>query len=55
MAPFKMPQDYIDILGGIGSDRFAEFRALLRQAFWTVRRHAERIIMLVELMQRGAA
>ncbi len=53
-APFKMPQEYIDILGGMDSPKFDEFRVLMRQAFKDVRKHAERIIMIVELMQKGA-
>lgn len=54
MAPFKLPQDYIDILGGFDSPKFAEFRALFKQCFRDARKHAERIITLVELMQKGA-
>lgn len=54
MAPFKLPQDYIDILGGFDSPRFAEFRALFKRCFRDARKHAERIITLVELMQKGA-
>jgi phosphatidylinositol 4-kinase len=54
MAPFKLPQDYIDILGGYTSDKFLEFRKLVKQSFWEARRQAERVIMIVELMQKGA-
>jgi phosphatidylinositol kinase/protein kinase (PI-3 family) len=49
MAPFKLTQDYIDILG----TRFNDFKQLLKRCFFEVRRHAERIIMIVELMQKG--
>lgn len=52
-APFKMPQEYIDILGGPESPKFEEFRKLMRSGFRDVRKHAERIIMIVELMQKG--
>jgi phosphatidylinositol kinase/protein kinase (PI-3 family) len=54
MAPFKLPQDYIDILGGFDSPVFAEFKALFKRAFRDARKHAERIITVVELMQKGA-
>ncbi|GAC71414.1 phosphatidylinositol 4-kinase [Moesziomyces antarcticus T-34] len=53
-APFKMPQEYIDILGGLESQEFDEFKALMRQGFRDVRKHAERIIMLVELMAKDS-
>lgn len=54
MAPFKLSQDYIDILGGLESEKWAEFRSLFRRAFRDVRKHAERIITIVELMQHGS-
>lgn len=53
MAPFKLPQEYVDILGGLDSERFQDFRVLMKQCFWTARRQAESIIMIVELMQKG--
>ncbi|KAJ9474325.1 Phosphatidylinositol 4-kinase PIK1 [Pseudozyma hubeiensis] len=53
-APFKMPQEYIDILGGLEGDKFDEFKGLMRQGFRDVRKHAERIIMLVELMAKDS-
>ena len=53
-APFKMPQEYIDILGGLESSKFEEFKQLMRSGFRDVRKHAERIIMLVELMAKDS-
>lgn len=53
MAPFKLPQDYIDILGGYDSEKFVEFKTLFKKTFRDARKHAERIITLVELMQKG--
>lgn len=52
-APFKLTQEYIDILGGLESERFGQFKALVKQGFRDVRKHAERIITIVELMQKG--
>ncbi|GAA6064673.1 hypothetical protein JCM10212_001789 [Sporobolomyces blumeae] len=54
MAPFKLPQDYIDILGGFDSPEFAKFKELFKRCFRDVRKHAERIITLVELMQKDS-
>lgn len=53
-APFKLLRDYIDILGGMESEGFEEFRMLMRQGFREVRKQAERFIMLVELMQKNS-
>lgn len=54
MAPFKLSQDYVDILGGIQGPKFLEYRALLKRLFRDIRQHAERIVTLVELMQTGS-
>ncbi|KAI8140268.1 kinase-like domain-containing protein [Fennellomyces sp. T-0311] len=50
MAPFKLPQEYIDILGGIHGEKFAEYKALMKAGFLAVRKHCENIILLVEMM-----
>ncbi|KAI9197389.1 uncharacterized protein BJ171DRAFT_477921 [Polychytrium aggregatum] len=52
LAPFKLPQEYIDILGGLGSDKFKEFRSLLKQAFLALRKKYEQIVVLVEMMEK---
>ncbi|KAL1603325.1 Phosphatidylinositol 4-kinase pik1alpha (PI4-kinase)(PtdIns-4-kinase) [Nothophoma quercina] len=49
-APFKLTQDYVDVLGGITSPAFEEFKTLCKRAFQALRREAERLIMLVDLM-----
>lgn len=53
MAPFKLPQEYLDVLGGIESDRFAQFKVLVKKAFLSVRRSAENLVLLIEMMQKG--
>lgn len=54
MAPFKLTQEYIDLLGGFESEHFAEFKTTFKRLFIVARKHAERIIMLVELMQTNS-
>ncbi|KAK4051786.1 Phosphatidylinositol 4-kinase pik1alpha (PI4-kinase)(PtdIns-4-kinase) [Microbotryomycetes sp. JL221] len=54
MAPFKLPQDYIDILGGFENEKFKQFKFLFKKLFLAARKHAERIITLVELMQKDS-
>jgi hypothetical protein len=51
-APFKLTQDYVDVLGGVTSPAFEEFKALCKKAFQALRREAERLIMLVDLMSK---
>ena len=51
-APFKLTQEYIDVLGGLGSAQFDEFKQLCKAAFQALRKEAEKIVMLVEVMGR---
>ncbi|CAG8585855.1 9544_t:CDS:2, partial [Dentiscutata heterogama] len=54
LAPFKLSQEYLDILGGVTSEKFAEFKTLLKQAFLELRKHADNFILLVEMMSKDS-
>jgi hypothetical protein len=43
-APFKLPPEYVEVLGGIDGAAFREFKALFRQGFEAARKHCDRII-----------
>jgi phosphatidylinositol 4-kinase len=49
-APFKLTQDYVDVLGGVTSPAYEDFKTLCKRAFQALRREAERLIMLVDMM-----
>ncbi|KAH8671786.1 phosphatidylinositol 4-kinase-like protein PIK1 [Tricladium varicosporioides] len=51
-APFKLTQDYVDVLGGVGSPGFDDYKKLCKQAFQALRRSADNIIDLVSIMGR---
>ncbi|KAJ1891087.1 Phosphatidylinositol 4-kinase pik1alpha (PI4-kinase)(PtdIns-4-kinase), partial [Kickxella alabastrina] len=53
-APFKFPMEYADILGGRGSAKFGEFRELLVKAFFALRKHADNVCLLVEMMLKDS-
>ncbi|KAJ2835254.1 Phosphatidylinositol 4-kinase pik1alpha (PI4-kinase)(PtdIns-4-kinase), partial [Coemansia sp. 'formosensis'] len=53
-APFKFPMEYVDILGGRGSAKFEEFRQLLTKAFLGMRKHADNVCLLVEMMLKDS-
>ncbi|KAI1795771.1 kinase-like protein [Ganoderma leucocontextum] len=53
-APFKLPLEYIEVLGGLGSPAYREFRKLFREGFDACRKHCDRIVTLVELMQKDS-
>ncbi|TEB31287.1 kinase-like protein [Coprinellus micaceus] len=54
-APFKFPPEYLEVLGGAEGPAFLEFKRLFREGFEAARKHCDRIITLVELMQRESA
>ncbi|KAL1875908.1 hypothetical protein VTK73DRAFT_9763 [Phialemonium thermophilum] len=51
-APFKLTQEYVDVLGGVGSPDYEDFKKLCKQAFQALRRSADNIIDLVSMMGR---
>ncbi|KAI9571532.1 kinase-like protein [Boletus coccyginus] len=53
-APFKLSPEYVEVLGGIAGEAFLEFRRLFREGFEVARKHCDRIITLVELMQKDS-
>lgn len=51
-APFKLTLEYVELLGGVEGAAFVKFKDLMKDAFQALRREAERIVTLVELMGR---
>ncbi|KAF8894630.1 hypothetical protein BD779DRAFT_1502166 [Infundibulicybe gibba] len=43
-APFKLPPEYIEVLGGVDGPSFLEFRKLFKEGFEASRKHCDRII-----------
>ncbi|KAJ1969556.1 Phosphatidylinositol 4-kinase pik1alpha (PI4-kinase)(PtdIns-4-kinase) [Dispira parvispora] len=54
MAPFKLSQEYIDVLGGLDGVKFTEFRDLMVKGFLALRKYADNIILLVDMMQKDS-
>lgn len=52
-APFKLPFEYVEVLGGVEGEPLKEFRRLFGEGFEAARKHCDRIITMVELMQKG--
>ncbi|KAK3682714.1 kinase-like domain-containing protein [Podospora appendiculata] len=51
-APFKLTYEYVEVLGGVGSPDYEDFKKLCKQAFQALRRSADKIIDLVSMMGR---
>ena len=52
-VPFKLTIEFVQVMGGPRSALFNTFRKLCIRAFLAVRKHRERIILLVEMMLSG--
>jgi len=52
-APFKLTQEFIDIMGGPESDMFQYYKSLVISGMLEVRRHMEKIMLLVEISLKG--
>lgn len=53
-APFKMPLEYVEIMGGLDSPGYAYFRKLFKEGFEAARKHSDSLIAIVELMQKDS-
>jgi phosphatidylinositol 4-kinase len=43
-APFKLPMEYVELLGGIEGDSFKQFQEAFHNGFLAARKHSQRII-----------
>lgn len=52
-SPFKLTQEIVDVMGGVGSDMFKYYKILLLQGLIAARKHHDRIVNIVEIMLAG--
>jgi len=52
-APFKLTAEMVEVIGGIQSKKFREFRELMRLGFMAIQEHADKVVKLVEMMFLG--
>lgn len=53
-APFKLSAEYIDLMGGLQGEPFAAFKDLMLAGFMALRKHADRILLLLEISQKAS-
>ncbi|CAL1535815.1 unnamed protein product [Lymnaea stagnalis] len=53
-SPFKLTHEFVEVMGGLGSDMFEYFKILMLQGFVASRKHMDKILPLVEIMQTGS-
>lgn len=49
-SPFKLTSEFVDVMGGLGSDMFEYFKILMLKGLVAGRKHVERVISIVEIM-----
>lgn len=58
-APFKLTREFLEVMDsdaeGKGSDLFDYYKVLLIQGFLACRKHSDRIVLLVEMMQHSGS
>ena len=52
-APFKLTEEYVNILDGIDSTMFNYFKSLLYIGFIEIRKHFETLWQIIEITYRG--
>jgi len=53
-SPFKLTDEFIDVMGGQGSDMFEYYKILMLQGMVAARKHHEKIVSIVEIMRSGS-
>eukprot|EP01135_Chromosphaera_perkinsii_P011664 Nk52_evm2s2473 gene=Nk52_evmTU2s2473 len=53
-APFKLTQEFVEVMGGTDSDMYQYFTILVLQGFLTARKHVDEIVLLVEMLHKGS-
>ena len=50
-APFKLPNEYIELMDGKDSDLFDYFKNLLVRAFIATKKYIDEIVYIIKIMQ----
>lgn len=53
-SAFKMTYEFVEVMGGLQSDMFAYFKILMLKGFLSARKHMDKLVPIVEIMQLGS-
>ncbi|XP_058015955.1 phosphatidylinositol 4-kinase beta isoform X1 [Ahaetulla prasina] len=53
-SAFKLTAEFVDVMGGIGGDMFNYFKMLMLQGLIAARKHMDKVVQIVEIMQQGS-
>ena len=53
-APFKLTQEYIDLMDGVESEMFQYFKSLMIKGFFEIRKNLDDLLVLIEISMRDS-
>ncbi|KAF7226404.1 phosphatidylinositol 4-kinase beta isoform X2 [Nothobranchius furzeri] len=53
-SAFKLTSEFVDVMGGPDGDMFNYYKMLMLQGLIAARKHMERVLQIVEIMQQGS-
>uniref|UniRef100_A0A8B9HML0 Phosphatidylinositol 4-kinase beta n=1 Tax=Astyanax mexicanus TaxID=7994 RepID=A0A8B9HML0_ASTMX len=53
-SAFKLTNEFVDVMGGQDGDMFNYYKMLMLQGLIAARKHMEKVIQIVEIMQQGS-
>lgn len=53
-SAFKMTPEFVEVMGGQQSDMFAYFKILMLKGFLSARKHMDKLVPIIEIMQLGS-
>ncbi|XP_018620261.1 phosphatidylinositol 4-kinase beta isoform X1 [Scleropages formosus] len=53
-SAFKLTSEFVDVMGGQDGDMFNYYKMLMLQGLIAARKHMEKVIQIVEIMQQGS-
>ncbi|KAK6323781.1 hypothetical protein J4Q44_G00061200 [Coregonus suidteri] len=53
-SSFKLTSEFVDVMGGLDGDMFNYYKMLMLQGLIAARKHMEKVVQIVEIMQQGS-
>ncbi|XP_077646691.1 phosphatidylinositol 4-kinase beta isoform X1 [Lonchura striata] len=53
-SAFKLTSEFVDVMGGLDGDMFNYYKMLMLQGLIAARKHMDRVVQIVEIMQQGS-
>ncbi|XP_068602929.1 phosphatidylinositol 4-kinase beta-like [Brachionichthys hirsutus] len=53
-SAFKLTSEFVDVMGGLTGDMFVYYKMLMLQGLVAARKHMEKVLQMVEIMQQGS-